>query len=94
MDFQLLIRVETVDGDVDYLECKYDYVVVHDRGLTINLFQIQKEMYPEYRLCDLLVRFVAVYNSKPYGSKKGSLDTKSLFKQLDLCDSAFCGDEV
>lgn len=60
MDYSLMIRVECIDGDVDYHECKPEYVIIHDKAVTLNLFQIHDDLYPEYRMNDLLVSFVKV----------------------------------
>lgn len=58
MKRRLLIRVETIDGDVDFYEPSEDLCYYLDfQGLKVDQCAVVRKFYPEFRVNDLLITF-------------------------------------
>lgn len=49
------IRVQTIDGDVDYYNLTRDLCAVSGKILMVSSELLRERYYPEYRLSDLIV---------------------------------------
>lgn len=55
------IRVQTIDGDTDYIDIKSPFAYVNALGkLSIDRCRVASDLYPEYRPQDIEVAFVEV----------------------------------
>ena len=54
------IRVQTIDGEVDYYDIRPEYCYCSASLIHPRYEVIREEYYPEYRLDDLLFSFVWV----------------------------------
>lgn len=58
---KLLIRVQTIYGDVDYHEVSDEYCFCEDFScLRVDCRLLQRKFYPEYRYIDLVIDFIFV----------------------------------
>lgn len=62
---EFAIRVETLDGDVDYYRLTPDFVYFTAfNALKIDQFAVQRKYYPEFRVNDLSMLFDYVDSSE------------------------------